>query len=77
MHILVASLYAGVLWLALVAFLQYAGGPALDVLLCGPLVLSAIIVALYALELLFALARICASRVADEIRGLRSSIRAR
>lgn len=68
MHIVVAALYSLVLWLALVIFLQQVGGPWFEVLACGPLVVSAVVVVLCAIELLIELARIVISRVVDGAR---------
>lgn len=50
-HIVAAALYAATLWLATVAGVYYLDGPALSVLAFGPIVVSGIIVVLYAFEL--------------------------
>lgn len=50
MHILIAGLYATVMWLSVAALLAYADVPALSFLAFGPLVVSGIIVVLYVIE---------------------------
>ena len=75
MHILIASLYATVMWLSVVAVFIYTDGPALAVLACGPIVVSGVIVALYIAEALIALTRAVVDRVLDQVRECQSIIR--
>lgn len=73
--IVVASLYGSVMWLAVVALLTYTDGPAREVLACGPIVISGIIVALCVIEVFITISRILVDRVVDEVREWRSIIR--
>lgn len=77
LHIVVAALYASTLWLGLVAAVVYFEGPALAVAACGPLVVSGIIVVLYALELLGLLVCTAIGRAADLVRNWKGIVRAR
>lgn len=75
MHIVVAALYAATMWLGLVAALVYFEGPALAVAACGPFVVSGIIVALYAFELVGWMVCAAIGRAADLVRSWRAVIR--
>lgn len=77
MHIVVAALYACTMWLGLVAAVVYFEGPALAVAACGPLVVSGIIVVLYALELVGWLVCTAIGRAADLVRDWIGFVRAR
>lgn len=77
LHIVVAALYAATLWLGLVAAVVYFEGPALTVAACGPLVVSGIIVVLYAFELVGWLVCTAIGRAADLVRAWMGIVHAR
>lgn len=51
MHVVAVAIFAFTAWLGLVAAVAYSDGPALIAAACAPLVVSGIIVALYACEI--------------------------
>ncbi len=54
MHILIATLYAIVIWLSLMAYTLILGGYWLVALIGGPIIISALVVGLLAADMLVA-----------------------
>lgn len=54
MHILIASLYAIIIWLSLMAYTVIVGGFWLVALIAGPLIISALVIGLIAADMLVA-----------------------
>lgn len=54
MHIVIATLYAVIIWLSLMAYTVIIGGFWLVALIAGPLIISALVVGLIAADMLVA-----------------------
>lgn len=54
MHVLIATLYAAIIWLSLLAYTIIIGGFWVVIAVTGPFIISAVVIGLLALDLLVA-----------------------